>query len=90
MYTHPSTLFVSRAGILKLAALIFAFLLAVFLAFQLLEINMDFTLSNVIGECHSLIKVAAVQRSARGLRKYGIELKVYCVVVVVATENVLF
>lgn len=51
---------------------------------------MDFTLSNVIGECHSLIKVAAVQRSARGLRKHGIELKEYCVVVVVATENVLF
>ncbi|KAE8281367.1 Protein FAM3C Precursor [Larimichthys crocea] len=40
-----------RAGsILKLAALIFAFLLAVFLAFQLLEINMDFTLSNVIAK----------------------------------------
>ncbi|XP_073337030.1 protein FAM3C [Pagrus major] len=35
-------------GILKLAALIFAFLLAVFLAFQLLEINMDFKLSSVI------------------------------------------
>ncbi|XP_059182276.1 protein FAM3C [Centropristis striata] len=38
-----------RTGaILKLAALIFAFLLAVFLAFQLLEINMDFKLSSVI------------------------------------------
>ncbi|XP_060885613.1 protein FAM3C [Labrus mixtus] len=35
-------------GILKFAALIFAFLLAVFLAFQLLEINMDFKLSSVI------------------------------------------
>ncbi|XP_022045836.1 protein FAM3C [Acanthochromis polyacanthus] len=32
-------------GILKLAALVFAFLLAVFLAFQLLEINLDFILS---------------------------------------------
>ncbi|CAK6961325.1 protein FAM3C isoform X1 [Scomber scombrus] len=39
---------VRAGGILKLAALIFAFLLAVFLAFQLLEINMDFKLSNVI------------------------------------------
>ncbi|XP_042259493.1 protein FAM3C [Thunnus albacares] len=41
---------VRAGGILKLAALIFAFLLAVFLAFQLLEINMDFKLSNVIGK----------------------------------------
>lgn len=32
------------SGILKLVALVFAFLLAVFLAFQLLEINMDFSL----------------------------------------------
>lgn len=38
-----------RAGcILKLAALTFAFLLAVFLAFQLLEINMDFKLGSVM------------------------------------------
>lgn len=36
------------AGVLKLAALIFAFLLAVFLAFQLLEINMDFKLGSVM------------------------------------------
>ncbi|XP_030296562.1 protein FAM3C [Sparus aurata] len=35
-------------GILKLAALIFAFLLAVFLAFQLLEINTDFKLGSVM------------------------------------------
>ncbi|KAL7371446.1 hypothetical protein ABVT39_027214 [Epinephelus coioides] len=35
-------------GVLKLAALISAFLLAVFLAFQLLEINLDFKLGNVI------------------------------------------
>ncbi|XP_034091780.1 protein FAM3C [Gymnodraco acuticeps] len=35
-------------GILKIAALVFAFLLAVFLAFQLLEINMDFNLNSVI------------------------------------------
>ncbi|XP_053199924.1 protein FAM3C isoform X1 [Scomber japonicus] len=41
---------VRAGGILKLAALIFAFLLAVFLAFQLLEINMDFKLSNVIAK----------------------------------------
>lgn len=37
-------------GILKLAALIFAFLLAVFLAFQLLEINMDFKLGGVMSK----------------------------------------
>lgn len=36
------------SGILKLAALIFAFLLAVFLAFQLLEINMDDVLVNIM------------------------------------------
>ncbi|KAM9845641.1 protein FAM3C [Aulostomus maculatus] len=41
---------VRAGGILKLAALIFAFLLAVFLAFQLLEINLDFKLSNVISK----------------------------------------
>lgn len=34
------------SGILKLATLVFAFLLAVFLAFQLLEINMDFSLGS--------------------------------------------
>uniref|UniRef100_A0A8C7DA27 FAM3 metabolism regulating signaling molecule C n=1 Tax=Oncorhynchus kisutch TaxID=8019 RepID=A0A8C7DA27_ONCKI len=34
-------------GILKLAALVSVFFLAVFLAFQLLEINMDFNLGNV-------------------------------------------
>ncbi|KAM3858756.1 protein FAM3C [Diretmus argenteus] len=37
-------------GILKLAALISAFLLAVFLAFELLDINMDFKLGNMFGE----------------------------------------
>uniref|UniRef100_A0A3B4TAZ2 FAM3 metabolism regulating signaling molecule C n=1 Tax=Seriola dumerili TaxID=41447 RepID=A0A3B4TAZ2_SERDU len=41
-------------GILKLAALIFVFLLAVFLAFQLLEINMDFNLSSMMCESPSL------------------------------------
>ncbi|KAJ4924989.1 hypothetical protein JOQ06_003936 [Pogonophryne albipinna] len=35
-------------GILKIAALVFAFLLAVSLAFQLLEINLDFNLNSVI------------------------------------------
>ncbi|XP_038594704.1 protein FAM3C isoform X1 [Micropterus salmoides] len=39
---------IRAGGVLKLAALIFAFLLAVFLAFQLLEINMDFKLSSVL------------------------------------------
>ncbi|XP_067346678.1 protein FAM3C isoform X2 [Channa argus] len=34
-------------GILKLAAIVFTSLLAVFLAFQLLEINLDFKLTNV-------------------------------------------
>lgn len=37
-------------GILKLAALVFAFLLAVFLAFQLLEINLDFKLSSLVSK----------------------------------------
>lgn len=35
------------SGILKLAVLVFFFLLAVFLAFQLLEINMDFSLGSL-------------------------------------------
>uniref|UniRef100_A0A8C7JH80 ILEI/PANDER domain-containing protein n=1 Tax=Oncorhynchus kisutch TaxID=8019 RepID=A0A8C7JH80_ONCKI len=39
-----------RHGFLKLAALVSVFFLAVFLAFQLLEINMDFNLGNVFGE----------------------------------------
>ncbi|XP_034718972.1 protein FAM3C [Etheostoma cragini] len=39
---------VRAGGVLKFATLIFAFLLAVFLAFQLLEINPDFKLSRVI------------------------------------------
>lgn len=39
---------VRAGGILKLAALIFVFLLAVFLAFQMLEINTDFKLSSMI------------------------------------------
>lgn len=54
------------AGILKLAALIFAFLLAVFLAFQLLEINMDFKLSSVICEQTSVFftKVTVTQQQS--------------------------
>ncbi|XP_071358308.1 protein FAM3C [Trachinotus anak] len=39
---------VRASGVLKSAALIFAFLLAVFLAFQLLDIHMDFKLSSVM------------------------------------------
>ncbi|CAM9327130.1 unnamed protein product [Lampetra planeri] len=39
---------VRAGGILKLAALVSAFFLAVFLAFQLLEINVDFKLASVI------------------------------------------
>lgn len=39
---------VRAGGILKLAALVFAFLLAVFLTFQLLEINMDFKMGSVL------------------------------------------
>lgn len=35
------------SGILKLVTLVFAFLLAVFLAFQLLEINIDFSLGSL-------------------------------------------
>lgn len=35
------------SGILKLVAVIFASLLAVFLALQLLEINMDFTMGSL-------------------------------------------
>lgn len=54
-------LFIS--GILKLAAVIFAFLLAVFLAFQLLEINMDFKLGSVMCKWASLIMQA--EESAR-------------------------
>ncbi|XP_061815827.1 protein FAM3C isoform X3 [Nerophis lumbriciformis] len=42
------TRMVRAGGILKLAAIIFAFLLAAYLAFQLLEVNMDFKLGNVI------------------------------------------
>lgn len=44
------------SGVLKLAALILAFLLAVFLAFQLLEINMDFKLSSMICEYSVVVK----------------------------------
>ncbi|KAK2859023.1 hypothetical protein Q5P01_003643 [Channa striata] len=44
---HSEAEMFRAGGILKLAALIFAFLLAVFLAFQLLEINLDFRLANV-------------------------------------------
>ncbi|XP_069021005.1 protein FAM3C isoform X1 [Embiotoca jacksoni] len=39
---------VRAGGVLKLAAVVFAFLLAVFLTFQLLEINTDFKFSSVI------------------------------------------
>lgn len=39
---------IRASGALKFAALIVTFLLAVFLTFQLLEINMDFSLGNVI------------------------------------------
>ncbi|XP_061920838.1 protein FAM3C isoform X1 [Entelurus aequoreus] len=42
------TMMVRAGGILKLAAIIFAFLLAAYLAFQLLEVKMDFKLGNVI------------------------------------------
>lgn len=38
------------AGVLKLVALILVFLLAVFLTFQLLEINMEFKLGNAMCE----------------------------------------
>lgn len=38
------------SGILKLAVLIFAFFLVIFLAFQLLEINMDFKLGSLMRE----------------------------------------
>lgn len=39
---------VRASGILKLTALVLAFCLAIFLAFQLLEINMDFKLGNMM------------------------------------------
>ncbi|XP_060932653.1 protein FAM3C [Limanda limanda] len=39
---------VRAAGVLKLAALVTAFLFAVFLTFQLLETNMDFDLSSIM------------------------------------------
>ncbi|XP_054480436.1 protein FAM3C isoform X1 [Anoplopoma fimbria] len=35
-------------GVLKMAAVVFAFLLVIFMAFQLLEINMDFKIGSVI------------------------------------------
>lgn len=35
------------SGVLKLAVLIFVFILAIILAFQLLEINMDFSLGSL-------------------------------------------
>ncbi|XP_047430954.1 protein FAM3C [Mugil cephalus] len=44
-------------GVLKLVALVFAFLLAAFLAFELMEINMDFKLSNVISRSLPQIEV---------------------------------
>ncbi|XP_031169407.1 protein FAM3C isoform X1 [Sander lucioperca] len=50
---------VRTGGVLKFAALIFAFLLAVFLAFQLLEINLDFKLSSVISRSMPVNEVSA-------------------------------
>ncbi|XP_078137727.1 protein FAM3C [Sander vitreus] len=50
---------VRAGGALKFAALIFAFLLAVFLAFQLLEINLDFKLSSVISRSMPVNEVSA-------------------------------
>ncbi|KAG7497223.1 FAM3C [Solea senegalensis] len=41
---------IRTAGILKLVALVTAFFLAVFLTFQLLEINMDFKLGNMMSK----------------------------------------
>ncbi|XP_075967838.1 protein FAM3C [Anarhichas minor] len=46
-------------GILKLAAVIFAFLLVIFMAFQLLEINMDFKLGNMISRSMPSNEVSA-------------------------------
>ncbi|XP_031714907.1 protein FAM3C [Anarrhichthys ocellatus] len=46
-------------GILKLAAVIFAFLLVLFMAFQLLEINMDFKLGNMISRSMPSNEVSA-------------------------------
>ncbi|XP_032360521.1 protein FAM3C [Etheostoma spectabile] len=50
---------VRAGGVLKFATLIFAFLLAVFLAFQLLEINLDFKLSSVISRSMPVNEVSA-------------------------------
>uniref|UniRef100_A0A8C9YU17 FAM3 metabolism regulating signaling molecule C n=1 Tax=Sander lucioperca TaxID=283035 RepID=A0A8C9YU17_SANLU len=50
---------ITFSGVLKFAALIFAFLLAVFLAFQLLEINLDFKLSSVISRSMPVNEVSA-------------------------------
>ncbi|KAM6896227.1 protein FAM3C [Lycodopsis pacificus] len=46
-------------GILKLAAVILAFLLVIFMAFQLLEMNMDFKLGNVISRSMPSNEVSA-------------------------------
>ena len=55
----------SPAGILKLAALVSAFLFAVFLTFQLLETNMEFDLSSIICEFHfSLIETSRIREVA--------------------------
>lgn len=60
---------VRTGGILKLAAIIFAFLLAIFLAFQLLEINLDFKLGNVIVKSAPLSEVTKPARHKCGLSK---------------------
>ncbi|XP_031169410.1 protein FAM3C isoform X2 [Sander lucioperca] len=60
---------VRTGGVLKFAALIFAFLLAVFLAFQLLEINLDFKLSSVISRSMPVNEVSKPVRYKCGLSK---------------------
>ncbi|XP_034381896.1 protein FAM3C [Cyclopterus lumpus] len=45
-------------GILKLAVVIFVFLLVIFMTFQLLEINMDFTFRNVLSRSMPLNEVS--------------------------------
>uniref|UniRef100_A0A8D2ZKD6 ILEI/PANDER domain-containing protein n=1 Tax=Scophthalmus maximus TaxID=52904 RepID=A0A8D2ZKD6_SCOMX len=57
---------VRAGGILKLAALVCAFLLAVFLTFQLLQDNMDFKLSSVMSRS---MPSNAVRKNKCGLSK---------------------
>ncbi|KAM3587669.1 uncharacterized protein V6R79_011469 [Siganus canaliculatus] len=59
---------VRASGILKLAALVFAFLLAVFLTFQLLEINVDFKLGSMMCECVAYISTKTAKHKC-GLSK---------------------